>query len=144
MVQYRGVFENSLIAHSCELLMHSISYECGNVICGCRRLSWGINGHKSKNNFINVFTCRVPQTHDIMVTMLWPHGEKIVAPYGGGSLEMCFSSLMKVRNNWANLVGLSLGYWSKRYPTESGVRFSPCWNCNISMMDSAVIVNRTF
>ena len=62
MVQYRGVFEYSLISHSCELLMHSISYEIGKVICGCRRLPWGINGHEDKNNFINVFTGRATQS----------------------------------------------------------------------------------
>lgn len=40
-----------------------------------------------------------PKTHDIMVTMYWPHLEKIADTYGGGSLGMCFSSLMKVWNN---------------------------------------------
>jgi len=32
-----------------------------------------------------------------MVTMFWPHLEKVVATYGGGSLGVCFSSLMRFR-----------------------------------------------
>lgn len=41
--------------------MHSISYEVGKVIYGCRRPPWGINGHEDKNKFIKVFTGRVTQ-----------------------------------------------------------------------------------
>lgn len=59
MVSYRGEFEHPLISCSCELFMHPISYKCGKVIYGCRRLSWGIDGHESKDNFINVLTCGI-------------------------------------------------------------------------------------
>ena len=79
-----------------------------------------------------------------MVTMYWPHLEKIIATYGGASFGMCFSSLMKVWNNWANIDVLSLGYWSNKSPIESRVRFSLGLNYNISFMDSAVIVKRSF
>jgi len=64
--------------------------------------------------------------------------------YGEDSLGIFFSSLMKVWNNWSNFAGLSLGHWSKRSLIKSGVRFGLGWNYNISLMDSAMIVNRTF
>ena len=57
---------------------------------------------------------------------------------------MCFSSLMKVWNSWANFVELSLGYKSNKSPIESGVSFGPGWNCNISLIDSSLIVKKTF
>ena len=64
--------------------------------------------------------------------------------YGGESLGMCFSSLMKVWNSWANFVELSLGYKSNKPPIESGVRLGPGWSYNISYIDLAVMVKRTF
>lgn len=85
-----------------------------------------------------------PKTQDIMATMFWAHGEKIIAIYGEEYLGMCFSSLMKVWNNWANFSELSLGYWSNRSTIERRVRFGPSWSYNISFMDSTVMVKRTF
>lgn len=85
-----------------------------------------------------------PKMQDIMATIFWPHGEKIAATYGGESLGMCLSSVMKVWNSWANFVELSLGYRSNKSPIKSGVRFAPIWSCNISLIDSAVMVKRSF
>ena len=70
--------------------------------------------------------------------------ENIVATYGEGSLGVYFSSMMKVWISWANLMELSLGYKSNRSPIERGVRFGPGWSCNISLMDSGVMVKRAF
>jgi len=79
-----------------------------------------------------------------MATIFWPYGEKIVATYGGESLGMCFSSLMKVWNSWANFAELSLGYTSNKSPIESGVRFGSGWSYNISLIDSEMMMKRTF
>ena len=51
---------------------------------------------------------------------------------------------MKSWNNWASLEGLNLEYWSNKSPIESGVRFDPGWSCNISFMESVVMVNILF
>lgn len=79
MVQYIGVFEYSLIAYSCEFLIHPISYEIGKVIYDCRRLPWGINGNEIKNKLINVFTSRVTQKTGY-------HGYNVLAPLRENSL----------------------------------------------------------
>jgi len=79
-----------------------------------------------------------------MATIFQLQGEKIVATYGGGLLGMCFSSMMKVWNSWANLAELSLRYKYNRSPIERGVGFGLGWSCNISLMDSEIMVKRTF
>lgn len=90
MVQYRGVFEYSLISNSCEMLMHSIIYEIGEVIDGCRRLALGLNGHEGKNKFINVFTGRVTQNTGY-------HGYNVLAPFMENSCYIWRGILRDVR-----------------------------------------------
>jgi len=79
-----------------------------------------------------------------MATLFWPHGEKITDTYGGESLRMFLSSLTKVWNSWANFAELSLGYKSSKSLIESGVRLGHGWSYNISFIESAVMVKRTF
>ena len=40
--------------------------------------------------------------------------------------------------------GLNLVYWSNKSQIESGIRFGTGWTCNISLIDSVVMVNKTF
>ena len=55
--------------------------------------------------------------------------------YGGAFVGMCYSSTKKFGIDELNFV-----YWSNKNPMESGVWFGPGWTCNISLIDSAVMV----
>ena len=74
MVQNRGVFEDSLIAHSETLVMRPISYKFGIGIDNSRRLPWSVDGHEGKDYFINVLTGGVTQNTRY-------HGHNILAPW---------------------------------------------------------------
>jgi len=56
---------------------------------------------------------------------------------------MYCSSLMKVWNNRESLIEVSVGNLLRKSPTERGVQLWLGCNCNISFMDSAVMVNNT-
>ena len=85
-----------------------------------------------------------PKIHDIIVTICLPLSEKMAETYGGASLGMCCSSTMKVWNNWARFDEINLVYFYNKYPIESAVWFGLGWTCNISLIDLALMVNKTF
>ena len=84
-----------------------------------------------------------PNTLDIMSMMTLPISKNRVDMYGGESFGIYFSYLMKVWNNQASLIEVSVGYLFSKSPIERGVRVWLGCNCSISFMNSAVMVNNT-